>query len=98
MARYVGTNDGPAKLMQELLVFQDLARVDAVTAEVERWRDDRRRTDVTARWKGYNDRGMGLAEYNGRIYEGKVLANKCKQKDGIVNLRRTRLMNFIDWQ
>lgn len=98
MARYVGTNDGPAKLMQELLVFQDLARVDAVTGEIERWRDDRKRTDVTARWKGYNKDGMGLAEYNGRIYEGKVIASKCKQKDAIVNLRRTRLMNFIDWQ
>ena len=98
MARYVGTNEGPARLMQELLVFQDLARVETVTAEMERWRDDRKRTDVTARWKGYNKNGDGMVEYNGRIYEGKVISSKVKQRDGLVNLRRTKLMNFIDWQ
>ena len=98
MARYVGSNDGPAKLMQDLLVFQDLARVETVTAEMERWRDDRARTDVTARWKGFTKDGNGRCEYQGRIYEGKVITNKCAQKDKLVNLRRTKLMNFIDWQ
>ena len=85
-------------LLASILTLQDLARVENSTMVMEKWQDDRARTDVTARWKGYSKNGNGLAEYQGRVYEGRVISNKVKQKNGLVNLRRTKLMNFIDWQ
>lgn len=85
-------------LLATVLSMQDLARLETTAMVMEKWQDDRARTDVTARWKGYSANGNGLAEYQGRVYEGKVISVKVKQKDGLVNLRRTKLMNFIDWQ
>ena len=46
-------------------------------------------TDVTGRWLGNNAEGMGLVEYEGKIYVCTVISNTCKQKFAKVNLRRT---------
>ena len=58
----------------------------------------RKRTDVTGRWMGYSADGYGLVEYRGEIFKAKILANTCRQKYALVNLRRTARGNYVDWQ
>ena len=94
-----GSSRQPSRmaLQDELLVFQDAARTAEISNTLERWRDDRKRTDVTGRWKGWAPNGKGRVEYRGTIYECEVLASTVKQKDAIVNLRRTQVGNFAVW-
>ena len=56
-----------------------------------------RMVDVVGYWQGFNSDGDGLVEYQGRTYVCKVLARRCKQVGAPVNLRRTRLRNFVNW-
>ena len=85
-------------LLGMVLTLQSVARVETTTMIMEAWEEDRKRVDVTARWKGYTKSGQGKAEFQGKIYEGEVISRKCIQKNALVNLRRTKLKNFIDWQ
>ena len=85
-------------LQDALLVFQDAYRTQEIANTQEKWRDDRKRTDVTGRWKGYAPNGLGRVEYRGVVYECNVMASTCKQKDALVNLRRTQQGNWVVWQ
>lgn len=84
-------------LTDQLLIFQDAQRTAEIANTLEKWRDDRKRTDVTGRWKGWAPNGMGRVEYRGVIYPCKVIARTCKQIDANVNLRRTQQGNFAVW-
>lgn len=84
-------------LQDELLVFQDAARTAEISNTLEKWRDDRKRTDVTGRWKGWAKNGMGKVEYRGTIYQCNVLARTCVQMDAKVNMRRTDTGNWAIW-
>ena len=85
-------------LLGALSLFQQLARTEVLSQERQDAVDERKRVDVTGRWKGFNSAGQGKVEYKGRIYLCDVLSYSCKQKDALVNLRRTPLGNFVDWQ
>lgn len=85
-------------LLQLLNDFQTSARVDALDQVLADDLVERRRTDVTGRWLGFDADGYGLVEYRGETYKCTLLSNKCKQKYASVNLRRTPKGNFVDWQ
>lgn len=82
----------------DLNAFQEMARTESVDRSLLDDLDERRRTDVTGRWKGFDSEGYGMVEYNGKIYSAVILSNTCKQKNALVNLRRTSVGNFADWQ
>ena len=84
-------------LQDQLLVFQDAVRTAEIANTMEKWRDDRKRTDVTGRWKGWDKAGRGLVEYRGKIYHCEVLAAKVIPLDRPVNLRRTATGNWAIW-
>ena len=78
--------------------FQQAARIDNLDRRLANDLEERRRSDVTGRWKGFDSEGYGRVEYLGEEYKCVILSNKCKQRDGLVNLRRTPRGNFVDWQ
>lgn len=84
-------------LLASVETLQQIGRADLLTALQERQRLERERADVTGRWVGYTANGDGLVNYQGRIYEVRVLATKCRQRGAPVNLRRTPDGNFADW-
>jgi hypothetical protein len=84
-------------LQDQLLVFQDAQRMQEVSNTMEKWRDDRKRTDVTGRWKGWDNDGLGKVEYRGKIYYCNVLSAKTIPADTPVNLRRTETGNWAIW-
>ncbi len=85
-------------LLSDLLLFQDLARSSDTSNEKERQLLEQRRSNVTGRWLGYDENGNGIVEYLGVAYKATILSNTCKAKFSPVNLRRTPLGNFVDWQ
>ena len=92
-------NVNPAdQLLSGLLEFQFLLRNEYQAQAREAEKKKRVATDVTGRWLGYNAEGMGLVEYEGKIFVCTVISNTCKQKFAKVNLRRTKTANFVDWQ
>lgn len=85
-------------LLALLTDFQQASRISELDSRLAEELKEKRRADVTGRWKGYDSQGYGLVEYQGEIYKCVILSNKCKQRDGLVNLRRTPRGNFADWQ
>ena len=81
-----------------LLTTQEVERQSNIDNEYQRQLQERRRSDVTGRWKGFTDDGYGKVEYRGKTYICVVLAATCKQKNAQVNMRRTKRGNFVDWQ
>lgn len=94
-----GSSRRPSRmaLQDELLVFQDAQRMQEVSNTMEKWRDDRKRTDVTGRWKGWAKNGLGKVEYRGKIFFCTVLSAKTIPADTPVNLRRTETGNWAIW-
>lgn len=88
----------PDQLLQGLLEFQFLLRSEYVTQAREAEKKKRVATDVTGIWLGFNSEGMGRVKYDGQIYVAKVMSSTCKQKYAKVNLRRTKLNAYVDWQ
>jgi hypothetical protein len=86
------------ELLPLLNDFQAASRREALDQKLTQDLSDRRRTDVTGRWLGFDSEGFGRVEYRGTIYQCILLSNKCKQKFARVNLRRTPRGNFVDWQ
>ncbi len=85
-------------LLGALKLTQDLARFEMHENAKEASINERKRIDVTGVWLGFDVDGMGLVRYDGKVYKCEVLAYTCRQKFAKVNLRRTRLGNFVDWQ
>ena len=85
-------------LLSGLQTYQDLARAEQHQVAEAAAQDARKRSDVTARWLGYDTKGRGLAEYEGKVYSCEVISSKSKQKYARINLRRTINGNYCDWQ
>jgi len=91
-------SDVSLSLEQGLMNFQSLVRSEQIASAQEAQRAKEKRVDVTGRWMGFNDKkGVGLVEYDGKIYECEVLGSTCRQKFSKVNLRRTDTTNFVSW-
>lgn len=87
-----------ANAIGALLTTRELERQTQIDNEYQRLLSERRQSDVTGRWKGFDDEGFGRVEYMGEIYTCVVLAHTCRQRNARVNLRRTRRGNFVSWQ
>jgi len=85
-------------LLNGLQTFQDLVRAEQHETAAAIAQSKRKATDVTARWMGFDKNGMGLAEFEGKIYPCEVITTKCKKKFAQINLRRTKRGNYCDWQ
>jgi len=85
-------------LLAGLQTFQDLVRSEQHENAAAAQQNKRKQADVTARWLGFDENGMGRAEYEGVIVTCHVISNKSKQKFAQINLRRTKLGNYCDWQ
>lgn len=96
MAQLSSPNDD--KLLSDLVEFQYLLRNEQAALAKEETKKRKKQTDVTGIWLGYDDKGQGLVEHDGRIYVCQVLSSTCRQKYAKVNLRRTRYANYVDWQ
>lgn len=86
------------ELLRLLSDFQAASRQEALDQKLTEDLKEKRRTDVTGRWLGFDAEGYGRVEYLGKEYKCTLLSNKCKQKHALVNLRRTPRGNFVDWQ
>lgn len=86
-----------AELVSEMTLAMDLARTDLLLKVREDILREEKMVDVGGYWRGYDEDGMGLVEYRGRVYVCKVLARKCKQLGALVNLRRTPNGNYVNW-
>lgn len=89
--------DEASELLVEIELSNQLARNDMLLNLREKIQREEKLVDVTGYWRGFNDEGMGLVEYRGRVYVCSVLARKCKQFGARVNLRRTPNGNFVNW-
>ena len=78
-----------ANLLGALLTAREVERQATIDNEYQRLLNERRQSDVTGRWKGFDDQGFGKVEYRGEIYHCVVLAHTCRQFNAPVNLRRT---------
>lgn len=86
-----------ANLLGDVELLREIARADLLSLMAEKQKNQRKRSDVTGHWDGYNADGGGRVIYMGKVYSCRVLASTCKQKGGLVNLRRTAAGNFVDW-
>lgn len=86
------------RMLAGLVTFQSLLRDEQIASAKEEQKKRKNQTDVTGRWLGYNEDGLGLVEFESKIYVCVVISSKCKQKYAKVNLRRTRSANYVDWQ
>lgn len=88
---------GDSPIEEALMNFQSLVRSEQIENAKEAARAREKRVDVTGVWLGFSAKGLGLVEYDGKIYECVVLGSVCKQKYAKVNLRRTDTKNFASW-
>jgi hypothetical protein len=87
-----------ADLLGDVELLRAIARADLLGMIAEKQKNQRKRSDVTGHWDGYNADGSGRVIYMGKVYACRVLASTGKQKGGLVNLRRTANGNFVDWR
>ncbi len=87
--------EGPIE--DALMQFQSLVRTEQIENAREAQRAREKRVDVTGVWLGFSAKGLGLVEYDGKVYECEVLGSTCKQKYAKVTLRRTDTKNFASW-